>query len=169
MTNAEEQIFSERYWKAHRQNKVFHTIYAMGCGGLFLAGVLQFEKLWAMTALSAFCYPFMYSKLFSRWDAFSLLEKIRAATAKTTGSVFGVQSVLGIHQINYSYSIQGKKYKGYDLITSEQAASYKPSDPIKVSYSQSNPKISMIKMENKAAHTNPLPAPSRSMNDNYEP
>ena len=166
MNPTEEKIFEDRYWHAARFCKTVHIIYAIACGSGVLAGVIlaginlagvnldvgiQSQRLWILVVVPVICYPLSYIMLFSKWSPRALLRKIRRTTAEVDGTIEGVQTIFGFHQINYSYTIDGKKRRGFDAGSHLLAASVAKGDHITVSYTESDPKISMLKQEGEQA------------------
>lgn len=147
MNKEEAAIFENRYWHAVRFANNFHIIYAMMCGGLLLAGILQFQKHWLMVLLAVVCYPAMHQILFKRWTPEYLLTKIRKTDQQTTGKVENIGSLRKLHQINYSYLVHGKRFIGYDLISGTQIETFREGEDVVVNYSADKPRLSMIKVE----------------------
>ena len=155
MNQYEAKVFEERYWHTAKFNNSFHLIYAAMCGGCLLSGVLQFQKLWIMVVLALVCYPVMHVKLFSKGTPQYLLKKIRDTNQEVIGEVESIQGIFGLHQVNYSYLVDGKKLMGFDTVPRSSVRTLHKGDQIIVHYSQSNSKLSMIKFGEQGVAPNP--------------
>ncbi len=98
----------------------------------------------------------MYVKLFSKWTPEYLLSKIRDSDEEVFGRVEGVQAIFGLHQVNYSYSLNGKKMVGFDTIPSSRIGTLHNGDEILVNYSRSEPRLSMIRFGEQADGCNQI-------------
>jgi len=142
------RIFRQRYSKAVRWTRRFHQIYLVLCLSMPIMGLVWLGPyFWIMVIIPSVCYPIMYFKLFSRWSKKALKKILTEATETTQGEVLQRQAASGIHQINYTYSVNGKKYKAYDIVNPQQfLADFYEGLKITVRYNPDNPKISYIEI-----------------------
>ncbi len=142
------RIFQQRYNKAVRWTRRFNQIYLLLCIAMPIMGLVWLGPyFWIMVIIPVVCYSFMYFKLFSRWGEKTLRRILADATETTQGEVLLRQAVWGIHQINYTYSVNGKKYKGYDIVNPQQFfGEFYEGIKISVRYNPDRPKISRIEI-----------------------
>ena len=96
--------------------------------------------------LSILCYFLMETFLFKRWSENKLRKILNEAEETVVGSIWGVRSGFGVHQINYSYCVGDKKYKAYDLVNKQQISSVYEGLEIAVHYMKNNPKLGYLEI-----------------------
>ncbi|MDF7809571.1 hypothetical protein P4E94_19190 [Pontiellaceae bacterium B12219] len=152
--NEEEinRIFQTRYTKAVVFMKRFKVIYSVLCLAMALIGIYVYTLSKSVPAmmffiiLSALCYFLLDKFLFRRWSENKLKKILQDAEQSIVGSIWGVQSGFGIHQINYSYRVGNKKIKAYDLVNRQQINSVYEGLEIPVRYIKDNPKLGYIEI-----------------------
>lgn len=146
--NEINRIFQQRYNKAVRRTRRFSQIYLVLCLAMPIMGLMWFGPyFWIMIVIPLICYPFMHFRLFNRWTEKKLRTILTEATAKNEGIVLSLEGASGIHQINYSYSVNGKTHKAYDIVNPQQfVSSFYKDLKIPIRYNPNNPKISYIEI-----------------------
>ncbi len=97
-------------------------------------------------SIPAVCYPLMEIKLFRRWSDKKLRQILTESSEQIVGSIWGVQSAFGVHQINYSYCVGNKKYKAYDIVNKQQFLTVYEGLEIPVRYMKNKPKQGYIEI-----------------------
>lgn len=145
------RIFQQRYNQVMRWVQRFKVIYFSACLILVLIAIsmiwIYYPLFFFIIVIPAICYPLMHVNLFRRWSEKRLRRILTDATETTHGEVLQTQGASGIHQINYSYSVNEKKYKAYDIVNPQQfVGDFYEGLKITIRYDPNKPKISYIEI-----------------------
>ena len=143
------EIFESRYNKAMLWVRRFKIVYFVACVILVLIAI---SMIWVfpplfffIIAIPAICYPLLHFKLFNRWAEKTLRNILNEATETTMGTVSEIQGI-GLYQINYSYVVDGKKIKAYDLVSKQQALSHYKGLEVPVHYIKRKPSFGYLEI-----------------------